>query len=181
MRRIGWNDTGKGKAKNWERNLSRWHCARRSEWDWDAIFYRHSGFLVSLSINTLLLRGKMQNYTRSTLKSPRQCPLVLLVKVAWRQVRASRIKGGIVLRLECCGVRGTGGGMKLSVWREFRIWMAASWRNFDRFGRAAFWRKFSFQFCGRGWHEKRAVRCEVMYLLSFPNQRFKCQLQRAVG
>jgi len=139
------------------------------------------GKIQNYTRSTLKLRGKMQNYTRSTLKSPRQCPLVLLVKVAWRQVRASRIKGGIVLRLECCGVRGTGGGMKLSVWREFRIWMAASWRNFDRFGRAAFWRKFSFQFCGRGWHEKRAVRCEVMYLLSFPNQRFKCQLQRAVG
>jgi len=42
---------------------------------------------------------KMQNYSRS----PTQCPLVLLVKVAWRQARASRIEGGIVLRVECWG------------------------------------------------------------------------------
>ena len=42
------------------------------------------------------------SYTRSALKSPRQCPLVLLVKVTWRQVRASIIEGGIVLRVECC-------------------------------------------------------------------------------
>lgn len=49
----------------------------------------------------VVITRRMLNYARSALKSPRQCPLVLLVKVAWRQARASRIEGGIVLRGEC--------------------------------------------------------------------------------
>ena len=39
----------------------------------------------------VVITWKMQNYTHSGLKSQNQCPLVLLVKVAWRQVRASSI------------------------------------------------------------------------------------------
>jgi hypothetical protein len=49
---------------------------------------------------------KMQNYIRSALQSPRQCTHVLLVKVVWKQVGASRIEGGIMLRVEYWGYAG---------------------------------------------------------------------------
>jgi len=94
-----WNDTG-GKAKFWERNLSRWHYARRSE--------TGTRFSKSISASSCLCASARCYYAEKCriilvvlLKSPRQCPLVLLVKVAWRQARASRIEGGIVLRVMC--------------------------------------------------------------------------------
>jgi hypothetical protein len=130
-----------GKREVLGEKLSKWHCAHRSETG--TRFSKSTTELVSLCLSALLLRGKIQNYTRSGLKSLKKCPLVLLVKVAWRQVRASKIWRRYLAASGVLGVCGR--ERKLSIRGELWIWwMADSWRNFDRFGRIAFWRKCLF-------------------------------------
>lgn len=54
------------------------------------------------------------------LNMPKQCPLVLMVEVGWKQGKASESVDVCVLRsglLVACNR-----GMELSIWANFRIW-----------------------------------------------------------
>ena len=68
----------------------------------------------------LLLRGRKSQKKFTALKVPRQCPLVLLVRLGWNQAKALGSEAGGMVGSDLLGERWR--GEKLSMWTEFCVW-----------------------------------------------------------